>query len=235
MAALNFPSSPAVKQIYSANNKSWVYDGVTWISSAWYLELLALVSTAQATSGGTINTPAMAVTGGNHLFVLQTGGDVASGCTDSAGNVYTATTSKVYGGSTKARWFYSLNVTGHAANVVTVTISPVNGGNMAQVIQFSGSLTAFDAEQTGQNQGDITCGNCGGAITTTGTKPLILLGIAGGNMTNQGGSFSQGTLIASSTNIGQAAYYLPGGPSSSLFTWSGMLNQAHVMAVVAFK
>lgn len=30
MAALNFPSSPSVDQIYTANNKSWIWDGVSW-------------------------------------------------------------------------------------------------------------------------------------------------------------------------------------------------------------
>lgn len=31
MAALNFPSSPSVNQIYSANGTVWIYDGVVWI------------------------------------------------------------------------------------------------------------------------------------------------------------------------------------------------------------
>ena len=30
MATLNFPSSPSLNQIYSANNKSWIWDGVAW-------------------------------------------------------------------------------------------------------------------------------------------------------------------------------------------------------------
>jgi len=34
MPAINFPSSPAVSQIYSVNNKSWQWNGTSWISLA---------------------------------------------------------------------------------------------------------------------------------------------------------------------------------------------------------
>lgn len=33
MAALNFPSSPAVDQVYSANGWSWKWDGTTWVGA----------------------------------------------------------------------------------------------------------------------------------------------------------------------------------------------------------
>lgn len=32
MAALNFPSSPTLNQIYTANGNSWKWDGTTWVS-----------------------------------------------------------------------------------------------------------------------------------------------------------------------------------------------------------
>ena len=34
MAALDFPASPTVGQIYSANGKSWYWDGATWVSGS---------------------------------------------------------------------------------------------------------------------------------------------------------------------------------------------------------
>ena len=34
MAALNFPSSPTLNQIYTANNRSWIWDGTSWVSIA---------------------------------------------------------------------------------------------------------------------------------------------------------------------------------------------------------
>lgn len=32
MAALDFPSSPTTNQIYTANNRSWLWNGTTWVS-----------------------------------------------------------------------------------------------------------------------------------------------------------------------------------------------------------
>ena len=31
MAALNFPSTPTLGQVYTANGKLWTYDGTTWV------------------------------------------------------------------------------------------------------------------------------------------------------------------------------------------------------------
>lgn len=237
--ALDFPTSPAVGQLYTANLKTWAFDGTTWLIMPTFgvPPPLAFVSYSEGQSGGPVVTTAMNVVAGNHLFVMQAGGDASTACTDTAGNVYIGATQKVYGGATKVRWWYCLNAIGHAANVTTVTISPIqNGQNMAQALQFSGVFSAFDGEQTGQNQGDVNCGNCGGAITTTTAKPLILLGLAGGYMISQGGTFSHGTLVANAMGSkGQAAYYIPNAVSSALFTWSGMPNNAHVMSAVAFK
>ena len=32
MAAINFPSSPTVGQVHSENNRSWTWNGVSWVS-----------------------------------------------------------------------------------------------------------------------------------------------------------------------------------------------------------
>lgn len=34
MAALDFPTSPAVNDIYSANGKSWKWDGTSWVAQS---------------------------------------------------------------------------------------------------------------------------------------------------------------------------------------------------------
>ena len=44
MAALDFPSSPTIGQVYTANGKSWQWDGVSWIS---YNTLIAAGSNTQ--------------------------------------------------------------------------------------------------------------------------------------------------------------------------------------------
>lgn len=34
MPAINFPNSPSVDQIFSVNNKSWQWNGTSWVSLA---------------------------------------------------------------------------------------------------------------------------------------------------------------------------------------------------------
>lgn len=33
MAVLNFPTSPALNATYTANGKSWLWDGTSWVSA----------------------------------------------------------------------------------------------------------------------------------------------------------------------------------------------------------
>lgn len=49
MAALNFPSSPTLNQVYTANNRSWIWDGTSWVSVA-------------AVTGGSINNTTIGAT-----------------------------------------------------------------------------------------------------------------------------------------------------------------------------
>jgi hypothetical protein len=39
MAALDFPSSPTLNQIYTANNKSYKWNGTSWINVATPVEV----------------------------------------------------------------------------------------------------------------------------------------------------------------------------------------------------
>ena len=50
MAALNFPPSPNVNDTYTANGKSWKWDGVSWVSSNF------LLTDPKITLGGTYDT-----------------------------------------------------------------------------------------------------------------------------------------------------------------------------------
>ena len=73
MAALDFPSSPTVGQVYTANGKSWQWDGVSWIS---YNTLVAAGSNTQiqfnnsgafgASAGLTWNGTTLTTTGLNN-------------------------------------------------------------------------------------------------------------------------------------------------------------------------
>lgn len=33
MAAINFPTSPTVNDVYTVNNRSWVWDGTSWVAN----------------------------------------------------------------------------------------------------------------------------------------------------------------------------------------------------------
>lgn len=54
MATLNFPSSPSLNQIYSANNKSWIWDGVAWNPYGGTSSAMILLASATASSSAEI-------------------------------------------------------------------------------------------------------------------------------------------------------------------------------------
>lgn len=121
----------------------------------------ALVGTATTGYDGALNTSvattAKNTTTGNTLlvgFVGQEGAGVAtiSGCTDTAGNTFTALTQYgAGGGGAIARWFYCHNITGNASNVCTGTWDTAERYKHAIQIEISGlrNQAPIDA------QGDI--------------------------------------------------------------------------------
>jgi len=58
MAALNFPSAPSVNDLYTANGRTWIWDGATWLGyNSVYLAtiLAAYLPLAGGTMSGPIN------------------------------------------------------------------------------------------------------------------------------------------------------------------------------------
>ena len=53
MAAINFPSSPAIGTTYSQNGKEWIFDGVAWKSQSRIILDSQVTGTLKATNGGT--------------------------------------------------------------------------------------------------------------------------------------------------------------------------------------
>ena len=98
MAALNFPSSPNVNDTYTANGKSWKWDGVSWVSSNF------LLADPKITLGGTYGTSGQVMTSqgngvppawGSTITALKEVKSVigASDIDLSAGNYFTKTIS----------------------------------------------------------------------------------------------------------------------------------------------
>lgn len=79
MATLDFPTSPALNEVYSANGKSWTWNGTSWIV------------TASVTGNVYFNNNTITTSGTNESLILSPNGSgtvsVTSAFSDSAGNI----------------------------------------------------------------------------------------------------------------------------------------------------
>ena len=48
MAAINFPNSPTINQVYTVNGVYYTYDGVKWAASSTTLALIEEIATEKA-------------------------------------------------------------------------------------------------------------------------------------------------------------------------------------------
>ena len=60
MAALDFPTNPTSQQVYTANSKSWVWNGTSWVNDSASLTLQQVTDIGATTTNsvgiGTTNT-----------------------------------------------------------------------------------------------------------------------------------------------------------------------------------
>ena len=83
MAAINFPSSPAIGTTYSQNGKEWIFDGVAWKSQSRIILDSQVTGTLKATNGG---TGLSSVGSGNSLLGVVGAGTTLEYKTLSAGS-----------------------------------------------------------------------------------------------------------------------------------------------------
>ena len=88
MAAINFPSSPAIGTTYSQNGKEWIFDGVAWKSLSRIILDSQVSGTLASTNGGTGLT---SVGAGNSLLGVVGAGTTLEYKTLSAGSGITIT------------------------------------------------------------------------------------------------------------------------------------------------
>lgn len=235
MVALDFPSSPAIGQTYSAVGKTWMWDGTTWLTP-WLVP--AYASNASGSGGSVVASNAFALTGGNTVAVLITAG-ASSGwsltsVTDTAGNTYTILPTYAYGLSTYAVIAYKINATGHAANVVTVSGSHPGGGTCQfQVFQLSG-IAAFNAE----------AGRPDGPSANANTQPVsisargIILAVCSNTTGTSDSTISNGmTYVTPAAAHGSyAAGYrtYSGAAASQVFNFSGASTTFRALAAASF-
>jgi len=83
MAAINFPSSPAIGTTYSQNGKEWIFDGVAWKSLNRIILDSQVTGTLKSTNGG---TGLSSVGSGNSLLGVVGAGTTLEYKTLSAGS-----------------------------------------------------------------------------------------------------------------------------------------------------
>lgn len=124
MAALDFPSSPTLNQIYAGNGLSWQWDGTSW---------KAMGATVPVSSGGTGATTAAAAQ--TNLDVPSRAGSGATGTwgIGISGNAATATALQT------ARTINGVSFNGTANISVNLNNSLSAGNGLATMTAFNGS------------------------------------------------------------------------------------------------
>jgi len=187
MAALVFPTSPTTGQIYTANGKSWIWDGQSWVS---YNQLTALngVTIDNCVIGGT--TPAAA-----SFTTLSASGQTT--LTNASGY-------NVYASGAAPNYF---------AGAVGIGSVPVAGQSIRIANNMTGSANSMGVISAGTLQSDATNGYYFRSSATTVAASFTLTGLAhyaniqgafgsGSAVTNQYGYYTDSTLTGATNNYG---------------------------------
>jgi hypothetical protein len=161
MAALNFPSSPTVGQAYTANGKTWIWNGTSWLTSN------PVTVTGLLMGNGTGEITA-AVAGTDYLSPAEIGVDVQAYDADLSAIAALSGTTGLLKKTAADTW--TLDTTAYTTNLGTVTSVAIANGTGISVagspITGSGTITVTNTapDQT------VTLTQ-GGATTITGTYP----------------------------------------------------------------
>jgi hypothetical protein len=230
-AALNFPSSPTVGQLYAANNKSRIFDGVSWVDGAWLP-----VTYKFSGAGGTL--PGMNIAAGDAIFVLTAGGDNCTAVADNSGNTYTQLANQGNSVNNWCRWWYKLNAPANSNLLITCTFSNAQGGNFNCAFTFSG-VTAYDNANPGTFGGPGTTASTGSYSTTSNGVMMIF---------NSCTTIQQDVLTSPASgpvyvppvpniahNNWSIWYWLTPGPQTSQVVSISGLNSSHSINAAAFR
>lgn len=135
MAALNFPATPTLNQIYTANGNRWKWDGVSWVSSSNVAATTATITTT-ATTQTSLMSFAAASYGSASVAIQATQGTLR----------HTTELLVVHDGTTAYATEYGLIYTGSKLFTVDVDIS---AGNVRVLITpLSATSTVFRSSFT---------------------------------------------------------------------------------------
>lgn len=172
MAALNFPSSPVINQIYSANGTVWIYDGTVWLP---FKQTSQIPPSTILGRGASITGVAEPLTLGSGLSIIGTtisstaagslsGDSISDGDTLLTGLIFPISGLKVLGGLA-------------GANSLSFNHSDENGASLNKNLniilsQINHSLTLQGSSVivSGSNKGDVTLNSNIGDVFNISTQ-----------------------------------------------------------------
>ena len=229
--ASNFPTSPTLNQTYSADNKTWVWNG-----SAWGLSLVA--GTLPVTSGGTGQT---SYTNGQLLIGNTTGNTLTKATltqgsgitiTNGAGAITIAASAPTPAGSTTQVQYNSAGALAGSANLVfdgtTLTANDLIDSSLtaSKPVFTNASKNLVSTGTLGTDQGGtgLTSFTSGGAVYASSTSALTtgVLPVASGGTGTASPGLVQGTNVTISGTWPNQTISASGGSSVSAATPSAL-------------
>jgi hypothetical protein len=188
MSSLNFPTNPAIGDIYTIGNNSWQWTGSAWIRYESLNKIFDTVQITSSTQAISTVTGALVVTGG-----VGIGGDLYVGGTFYAGGEAVLTTSS-----------FAYNIS--EGNDIQITLSPTSGAltfsNVSTLQSVTGRGSTTSNRITISNTTQST-GTTSGALIVTGgvgigNNLIVQNNISGGTLT--GKNLIQGRIVFVGTN-----------------------------------
>lgn len=146
--SLNFPTTPAVNDIYTIDGRSWLWDGNAWVLTFGPLTSLASISVLDAGGDGSLNydntTGVITYTGPTASeirahFSAGTGITIASGVISVSGNTVTTTGTQTLTNKNINNGYYTGQLRQQTYTLTGTTLDPGNGSIQSK--QLSGSTT----------------------------------------------------------------------------------------------
>jgi hypothetical protein len=146
--SLNFPTTPAVNEVYTIDGRSWLWDGNAWVLTFGALSSLASISVLDVGGDGSLSydntTGVITYTGPTATevrahFSAGTGISIASGVISVSGNTVTTTGAQTLTNKNISNGYYTGQIRQQTYNLTGTTLDPTNGSIQSK--QLTGATT----------------------------------------------------------------------------------------------